>query len=196
MALTKVKGSVLPDVFPGVVWMFAGTESQIADGWQLCNGEGETSNGIAVPDLRDRMIICAGSDYEVGDTGGAKTATTDSKGSHSHDVTVDSGGSHSHSITVNSHTLTTSEMPSHSHTITGYCAWAYSDKVGQGNHEGNKTWTAYSNSAGSSGSHNHTASSNSTGSHTHSASSNSTGNHTHTVSTMNPYYALAFIIKL
>ena len=183
--------------FTGVIWMFAGTESQIADGWKLCNGEGTTSNGIAVPDLRDRMIVCAGGDYDFGDTGGSERATTDSKGSHSHGVTINSGGNHSHTITVSSHTLTESQMPKHRHTFDkNICEYG-------GRASGNINWTLDNRSnklgiteAGGSQSHNHTASSNSTGSHGHSASTESTGNHTHTVSTLSPYYALAFIIKL
>lgn len=211
MALTKVKGSVLPDIFPGVIWMFAGTESQIADGWQLCNGEGETSNGIDVPDLRDRMIICAGEDYDLGDTGGSETETTNSEGSHSHSVTVNSGGSHSHSISVENTTLSNSQVPVHKHTspLRGRSddpgSWEDINGVtdasdGFASSRTTGTYTniifPYVDDSGGSSPHNHTASSNSTGSHTHTASSSSTGSHTHTVSTLSPYYALAFIIKL
>ena len=160
------------------------------------------------------MIICAGGNYDVGDTGGSETVTTDSTGSHSHDVTVDSGGSHSHTVTVNSHTLTTNQIPIHNHNSAQRITEGYNDTsddifgyepaIGYPNngYGCGRTEGAYpmlrpnTSNTGSSSSHNHTASSNSTGSHTHSASSNSTGNHTHTVSTMNPYYALAFIIKL
>ena len=215
MTLTKVKGSVLPDIFPGLVCMFAGTESQIADGWQLCNGEGTTSNGISVPDLRDRMVICAGEDYEAGDSGGSETATTSSDGDHSHSVTVNSDGSHSHTITVNSHTLTESQIASHRHRLksddatssdaAGFGSSASSRAVGGQSYGSTPGLDWYDNNyhgdqlvenTGGSGSHTHTASSNSTGSHSHSASSASTGSHSHTVSTLSPYYALAFIIKL
>ena len=102
--------------------MFGELEEQIPSGWQLCNGSGETSNGIKVPDLRDRFIVGAGSGYDPGKTGGSTSATSSSNGSHSHNVTVNSGGSHSHTVTVNSHTLTGSQAPSHSHEASfDYC---------------------------------------------------------------------------
>ena len=179
MALTKVKGSVLPDIFPGVIWMFAGSESQIEDGWQLCNGEGTTSNGIQIPDLKDRFVIGSGSTYDTGDTGGSSNETTSSDGSHSHTVTVDST------------TLTESQMPSHTH---------YSDEDYQAGGSLGGGWRYTSLLAGgdvqTEGENREVDSSGSSSSHTHTASTNSTGSHSHTVDTLPPYYALAFIIKL
>ena len=197
-SVRKAKAEAIASgVPPGCIVMFAGTTGQIPAGWQLCNGTGETSNGIKVPNLRDRFIVGAGSGYDPGKTGGATSATSSSNGSHSHSVTVNSGGSHSHTITVNSHTLTESQMPIHDHDITGNASsGADADsrlRKATGGHRGPYCKTE---EAGSSQSHTHNASSNSTGSHTHTASSNSTGAHTHTVSTLPPYYALAYIIKL
>ena len=211
-SVRKAKAEAIASgVPPGCIMMFAGTTGQIPAGWQLCNGSGETSNGIKVPNLRDRFIVGAGSGYDSGKTGGATSATSSSNGSHSHSVTVNSGGSHSHTITVNSHTLTKNEMPSHQHHEA---AIINPDANGAGMYvygasEGTESSQIYSRTTypinsmhgnssleGSGGSHSHTASSNSTGSHTHTASSNSTGAHTHTVSTLPPYYALAYIIKL
>ena len=107
-AVRKAKAEAIAAGVPsGFIGMFAGTEAQIPDGWQLCNGQGETSNGIKVPNLRDRFIVGAGSAYDPGDTGGSNSATTSSAGNHSHSVTVNSGGSHSHTVTVNS---TTTEL--------------------------------------------------------------------------------------
>ncbi len=277
-----------PDFFlPGMILIWAGTESQIPTGWQLCDGTGTTSNGITVPNLLDRMVICAGGDYEKDQTGGATSVTTNNTGSHSHSITVNSGGSHSHSVSVNSggshdhdfdtnsagshsHTVSVSSGGTHSHTVTvngttlsegqmgshshlspgkrrsnswdinslydfgeGYTdlgtlqygtgvysstypmALAKTDKVGS-----SQSHTHTASTASNTGSHSHSASTYSTGSHSHSgttdsvgshshsastgtasnhshtASSNSTGNHSHTVSTMPPYYALAYIIKL
>ena len=213
-----------PDSFlPGMIMMWAGTEDQIPSGWQLCDGEGTTSNGIDVPDLRDRMLMGAGNSYEVGDSGGRTSYTTSSDGwhshsitvnsggTHSHSVTVDRGGSHSHSITVNGRTLSTSEMPSHAHTTSNSLNYTVSRDTGDyDRYEGNRSSRVKdsTNSSGSSYSHNHSASSSYTGSHSHSAStgtasshshsasSNTQGSHSHTVSTLPPYYALAYIIKL
>ena len=167
-------------VFPGFIAVFAGTENQISTGWQLCNGVGTTSNGIKVPDLRDRMIICAGKNYDIGDKGGSETSTTSSKGSHSH------------TITVYGHTLTTSQIPSHNHQQV---------VSGLDNNQGNSMgYTVGNPTIGYNGSNNtskdstrHTGSS---GSHNHGANSLSSGSHTHTVNTLSPYYALALIIKL
>ena len=195
------------EIPPGIVTMFAGTESQVPGGWQLCNGSGETSNGIKVPDLRNRFIVGSGSTYDPGSTGGNTSATTSSSGNHSHTVTVNSDGAHSHTVTVNSTTLSVSQTASHNHSIKGYrlnstgkyyIVGVVKDGFDQSKPDNNYTAVneVKSGSSGSSNSHTHSASSNSTGSHTHSASTNSTGAHTHTVNTLPPYYALAYIIKL
>ncbi len=194
--------AIAQGVPPGIITMFAGTEAQVPEGWKLCKGEGTTSNGIDIPDLRDKFIVVAGSEYPVGNTGGSKTATTSNNGAHSHSITVNSGGSHSHSVSVGSTTLSLSQIPSHNHSVTGNQVggslgggWRYTSLIAGGDAQ-TSAGARYVNSSGSSGSHNHSASSGSAGSHSHSASSNSKGNHTHSVSTISPYYALAFVIKL
>lgn len=66
----------------GIICMWSGAANAIPLGWYLCNG----SNGT--PDLRNRFIVGAGSNYTVGNTGGVNTVT-----------------------------LTINQIPSHSHTI-------------------------------------------------------------------------------
>ena len=198
-SVRKAKSEAIASgVPPGFIGMFAGTEAQIPSGWQLCNGQGQTSNGIQVPNLLNRMVICAGGKYSAGNTGGAISATTSSNGSHSHNITVNLDGNHSHSITVNGHTLPISQIPAHDHGYT-HAGHGYGNgpagNFARGETVGPLNWFR-TGKAGSSGSHSHSADSNRTGSHSHSASASSSGNHTHTVSTMPPYYALAFIIKL
>jgi len=77
----------------GVIMMWAGEASEIPTNcWALCDGNTEYElNGkkCKVPDLRNRFIVGAGSDYKVSETGGEKE-----------------------------HTLTTNEMPSHKHATT------------------------------------------------------------------------------
>ena len=73
----KIKSYLVPS---GLISMWSG--SIVPEGWFLCNGENGT------PDLRNRFIVGAGAEYDIGATGGEKT-----------------------------HTLSTSEMPSHKHTI-------------------------------------------------------------------------------
>lgn len=49
--------------------MWSGTSDAIPTGWVLCNGENGT------PDLRNRFIVGAGDEYEVGDVGGVANYT-------------------------------------------------------------------------------------------------------------------------
>ena len=53
----------------GVILMWSGSIASIPSGWFLCNG----SNGT--PNLVDRFVVCAGSTYAVGATGGSANAT-------------------------------------------------------------------------------------------------------------------------
>ena len=163
------------DIPPGLISGFAGTEAQIPAKWQLCNGSGTTSNGIQIPDLRNRMIVCSGGSYAQGATGGSTSATTSA------------AGGHSHSISVANTTLSVGQIPSHNHT----------QKTKNGYNDGYPSINT--GNSGGGGTYNEdlpTKNTGSSGAHTHSGSSNTTGNHSHTVATMPPYYALAFIIKL
>jgi len=72
----------------GMIIMWYGSESSIPDGWALCDGQ--THNGVATPDLRNRFIVGAGSEYNLSDTGGEKT----------HTLTIDEMPNHGHSFTV------------------------------------------------------------------------------------------------
>ena len=179
--------------YSGMIVDFAGTEAQIPTGWQLCNGQGECSNGIKVPDLRDRFVIGAGKTYSVGRTGGAVSANTNSSGSHTH------------SVSVGNTTLSQTQTPNHTHLTvkrqrvsagslwddltpansmasvadTGSWSECYTLRAGSDVPDVSKT-----SAAGNSGSHNH------------SGSSGSAGSHYHSVATMPPYYALCKIIKL
>lgn len=210
--------------FPGMIMPFSGTfggdggrypipldsTAPLTD-WVLCDGV--ETNGFAVPDLRDKMVTCAGNKHAAGSTGGAETHThivsgdTDSAGSHSHgdNFSTSSSGGHSHTVSgsVGSTTLTVAQMPSHNHTF---------DKV----HAPGTTWgqgasqfkqmTGTTKNTGGSGSHSHSLSSAKTGtdgSHSHSISGSvsSGGAHTHSMnvtseaaSNMPPYYALAYIM--
>lgn len=78
-------GAAIP---PGLISMWSGPADQIPVGWKLCDG----TNGT--PDLQDRFVVGAGSEYAVGATGGEKA-----------------------------HKLTVAEMPSHRHNLaTNYDA--------------------------------------------------------------------------
>lgn len=213
--------------FPGMIMPFSGTfggdggrypipldsTTPLTD-WVLCDGV--ETNGFAVPDLRDRMIVCAGNQYTAGSSGGAETHThdvsgdTDSAGSHSHgdSFSVSSSGSHSHSVSgsVDSTTLSKNQMPRHTHSV---CAnSAVSSNGFDLSSTGKCLWDSdvSTTSAGGSSSHTHSlssASTSTTGSHSHSISGSvsSGGAHTHSMSVtseeasnMPPYYALAYIM--
>lgn len=78
--------------------MWNGPTNIIPDGWALCNG----LNGT--PDLRDRFIVGAGSNYSPGNTGGSNSVTLSTSQIPSHTHT---GPSHSHSVSVSSGTSAT-----------------------------------------------------------------------------------------
>ncbi|HET6402712.1 MAG TPA: hypothetical protein VFH95_15110 [Candidatus Kapabacteria bacterium] len=56
----------------GGIIMWSGTVSNIPAGWALCDGN--TYNGHATPNLKDRFIVGAGGTYAVGSTGGSTQA--------------------------------------------------------------------------------------------------------------------------
>jgi len=78
--------SAIKPVKPGMIIIWKGATNDLPPGWALCNG----SNGT--PDLRDNMIIGAGSTYAVGDSGGSATAHTHTITQTAHSHTMDSGG--------------------------------------------------------------------------------------------------------
>ena len=68
----------------GGILIWSGSAASIPKGWVLCNGQ--TANGLATPDLRDRFIVGAGLGYNVGAKGGEAT----------HKLTIDEMPSHTH----------------------------------------------------------------------------------------------------
>ena len=83
-------GGVIPI---GGIILWSGAEASIPTGWALCNGQNGT------PDLRDRMIMGAGTTYKTGSKGGAAT--------HAHSV----------SGTVGATTLSAAQIGNHYHKI-------------------------------------------------------------------------------
>lgn len=94
--MSVTRASLLGDTFGssasgtipvGGIIMWSGSVASVPTGWSICNG----ANGT--PDLRNRFIVGAGSEYNPGATGGSADATLVS---HSHTGTTDTGGVHSH----------------------------------------------------------------------------------------------------
>lgn len=158
--------------FVNFVFIWAGFENDVPQGFQLCNGIGTTSKGTPIPNLKNRFIIGAGNKYSVGSSGGNTQQTT----------SLDGG--HTHTLTIGNATISIDQMPSHTHDVTNVISttfskqnWAYNEyKFGQG--------TRVSNATGGSQSH------------THIGSIQNNEDHSHTVDITPPYYSFCLIIKL
>ena len=86
--LTEIENKInlIPIIPTGMIMIWSGLQSNIPDGWVLCDG----NNGT--PDLTDKFILGAGNSYSVGDIGGEET----------HILTTDEMPVHSHSLSNNS----------------------------------------------------------------------------------------------
>ncbi|AUR99106.1 hypothetical protein NVP1262O_20 [Vibrio phage 1.262.O._10N.286.51.A9] len=132
--------------FLSEVTMFAGDVNSIPDGWVLCDGnDGDSVNGITIPDLRDKFIKGWSASEVVGTTGGEHVPDLAAK------------------LTVNNHTLTVSQIPSHSHGFAWYHEpYQQIDRGGNGGRGVRITpETKNTNNAGGGGGHNHGLSNNS-----------------------------------
>lgn len=102
----------------GVISLWYGSAASIPLAYALCNGQtialSDGSGTIVCPDLRNLVVMGAGTLAAQGTAYGLSTSTanTTSGGGHTPVVTVPD---HSHTITVAGHVLTVSEMPVHSH---------------------------------------------------------------------------------
>lgn len=206
--ITVGGGNIIP---PGVIWEYGGASAPT--GWLLCDGApvsrvtyanlfavigtdygvGDGSTTFNLPDRRDRVGIGAGSTYSRGQSGGSATATTSSDGAHDH--TGNTGGT---SLSVNqlpahAHTGTTSVNGLHNHGFSPVAGFAATG----GPLAGSVSINGFTQAIPNDGNHQHTFTTDNTGSgdaHSHTISSD--GAHTHTVSTIQPYVASNYIIKI
>ena len=189
----------------GVVLMWSGALGGIPEGWALCDG----SNGT--PDLRERFVMGAATEGDVGNEVGTNsfslteaqmpshthTASSSTAGAHTHSASTASGGSHTHTSGSNN-------TGAHTHSVTygGYSETGRGRPGGQFNN-----YATFSVSVVSGGNHTHTVNENAAGSHSHTLTVNSNGDHAHTVSldqtgsgssidNRPAYFELAFIMKL
>lgn len=79
-----------PPIPTGVITMWSGSTADVPDGWTLCDGSDGT------PDLRDRFIAGAGSQYGIGDTGGSDSVqlSKEEMPSHTHSLDLRIQGSY------------------------------------------------------------------------------------------------------
>ena len=168
-------------VLRGMIIMWAGDVNQIPVGWALCDGQNGT------PDLRDRFIVGAGSNYGVKTTGGQATVTlteaqmpphrhtgTAESSQHRHIIPTDSGGGgegwgQERMIQANVYNNANNWANANSY------AYTYGDPVAQ--------WTPNSAPTGGKGEHTHNLAINQSG-----------AGQAH--NNIPPYYALAYIMKL
>jgi len=164
----------------GCILTWKGAVVDIPSGWQLCDG----TNGT--PNLRDRFIVGAGSNYAVGATGGSDSVTLTAaqipSHSHSFSASTSTGGNHAHGTTY---------AGDHSHTV-----YASNSTGGVTSVKAENRVSAAEMLTGSpttvAGGHTHTT--DAQGNHAHSVSgttgaAGSDGSHENRP----PYYALAYI---
>ena len=175
--------SVIGLVPVGGIVAFSGTFSRrnpidmktkkVMTGWCLCDGT--ATNGLAVPDLRDRMIMGAGTTYQTGSKGGAAT--------HTHSVSATVGGT----------TTTVAQTAKHYHEQGTQVV--DDARVPSWGRRGSKDtcrsgWqTSIGAAVGWSGS---VSDAGASASHTHSL----TGVKSGSASSLPPYYALAYIMRI
>ena len=90
----------------GGIIMWSGAVQSLPTGWTLCDGnDGNTVNGLTIPDLKDKFIVGASN------TTGTPTSTVSGSAAAS-------GGNalHSHGGSTETHILTANEIPAHKHT--------------------------------------------------------------------------------
>lgn len=190
--------STFSEVIPsGVIWMWSGSIETIPDGWALCDGTNST------PDLRGMFVVGAGGSYAVDETGGAMTHTHNA-GSYTAPAHTHSAGSfttpaHNHSGNTGSHILTVDEMPQHQHQVFAYQPVGGSAiEIGRTDKASTHSTRATENTGGDQG-HSHTLSADGGGAITGtsaSGGSESISGSSGSGSSLPPYYALAYIMKL
>ncbi len=183
----------------GVILMWGGLLANIPSGWALCDGS--TVNGVQTPNLQNKFVMAAGDNYQPHDNGGVSSINQVIAHNHSFDTETSSNN------VDHTHSGITSGQGNHNHVFPG------DDQLTFANGRGG--WSAQSvdgfpydarSVAGGggtmwrttdAGSHNHsfnTGFSSNVHIHTVIGQTNTTG--TASINIINPYYALAFIMKV
>jgi len=198
----QLNGALVPT---GSILLWSGSTSAIPTGWALCNGQtaarSDGSGNITTPDLTNKFVVCAGTSYSVGSTGGASSNTpTITLTNQAVTLTEAQIPTHSHTATVNDpgHNHTISD-PGHQHTYLK----PTQDNVLYGTVMTNVYRSASSGQATDMAYTNISINNRSTGITVTNSSVGSSASHIHNntaassaVPTLPPYYALAYIMKL
>ena len=172
-------GITIDDVYPvGSIYMSVASTSP------------ETLFGGTWTRIQDVFLMCGGSSYSPGSTGGSADLVVPS---HTHSATTVSDGAHTHSITATSagshnHTARTSSAGSHNHDLSGTGANSFCGITSVVKKAAIPTspaepyyYCVAPADTANSGAHTHSVTVNSVGAHTHSGTAASAGNHTHAV---------------
>jgi hypothetical protein len=157
----KTAAEIVESSIPqGAIVLWSGTVETVPTGFYVCDG----LNGT--PNLKDRFVMCSGSSYPKGYTGGYASVTL------------------SATVSINSHPLTAAEIPLHTHTgiIDNYPIYVTDGPTGAGSNR-------YVNGAVETPSY--TLFTGSGVGHTHST----TFNGSVAQEKLPPYYSILFIMK-
>lgn len=188
----------------GTICMWYGAEETIPVGWQVCNGVG-TVNGMPIPDLRNQFVVGAGSLYAARAQGGT-TSHKHAFPTHSHTLSAHTHAyAHTHNVTLPAHTHTWT----HAHSVSGNTSYANaSANVNSGSGSTAAPYEHYHNWTVNATSFMAQSTSSSPASTTTAAASpevtagpsvDSTGSASllsDDTTTLPPYYALLYIIKI
>ena len=198
----QLNGALVPT---GSILLWSGSTSSVPTGWALCNGQTvartDGSGNITTPDLTNKFVVCAGTSYSVGSTGGAAsntptitltnqavTLTEAQVPAHAHTITVTDPG-HNHAITDPGHAH--SYDRSNSGTVVNGSVAAVTAEQGKTNTVTGTNYTGISINTRVTGITASNSSFGGSGSHIHNNTAASSA-----VPTVPPYYALAYIMKL
>lgn len=178
--LAELANCVMPR---GAVIAWHGTIVSIPAGWHLCDGTNVGGYGV-VPDLTDKFIMGAGDTFDPGDTGGSPSIVSAAEGGHLH--------------TVGNTVLTEAQLPPHEHFLfanvedfAGAAISAANQAVRQTHAGGDQEYKI----AGIATAATVGKSSTTGASAVHAHGLTAAPDHTHAVTGLNPYYALAYIVR-
>ncbi len=198
----QLNGALVPT---GSILLWSGSTSSVPTGWALCNGQtvarSDGTGNITTPDLTNKFVVCAGTSYSVGSTGGAASNTpTITLTNQAVTLTEAQVPAHAHTITVtdpgHNHTI---NDPGHAHsydrsnggTVINGSVAAVGAEQGKTNTVTGTNYTGISINTRVTGITASNSSFGGSGSHIHNNTAASSA-----VPTVPPYYALAYIMKL
>jgi hypothetical protein len=209
--ITVTQGAInSPAMNPvGMIGIWFGTASSVPATFAICDGRTvartDGSGNITTPDLRNLVVMGAGSLAGAGTTFGAglSTGTSTAVGGHTHTVAAATIGTLSGS--TDDHVMTLAELASHTHGSGvvddtgemfnhGYKAGTSTRAITSDSGAGNKE--ALTDSQGGSAGHSHTVGAISGGSHAHGLATVGDHQHQTQVPVYQPAMALHYIMQV